>query len=282
LILGFGIVSSLIFIYCYPLKGFNINTNIKDYPIYVYILFLFFTLIYIFIFPFILVNIINSAKFIEFKENFINKCINNTEPNYMDENNRIISRSDSNLSNASSSTTPGSDESSNSISTIRNNNANNEISVIGSELVDISNNNSNNPIRIERRNLDASDTLTLNNNRTNINEVSLNQQTNLLEFPQSSTSVANVNTSTSPNTTITTNNNSNNIIETEPINTTVENNSENNNNTFQPDNLRSITHPNVLSTQNISSSSQPLDTPSSPAQNRNPVIPSNNLNDVTT
>jgi hypothetical protein len=44
-----------------------------------------------FILPLIIVNIVNSDKFIIFKNDFINKCINNIEPCYMDNSNQAES-----------------------------------------------------------------------------------------------------------------------------------------------------------------------------------------------
>ena len=80
-ILTSGIISSIIFFYNYPLRKFTLNTNIKTFSIWVYLLLLFFFIFYIFIFPFIIFNIIESDKFISFKNDFINKCLENITNN---------------------------------------------------------------------------------------------------------------------------------------------------------------------------------------------------------
>jgi len=49
-IISFGIVSSLIFIHYYPLKGFHFDQNIKNYSLWVYLILLFFVLFYYFTF----------------------------------------------------------------------------------------------------------------------------------------------------------------------------------------------------------------------------------------
>jgi hypothetical protein len=98
-ILVSGIISSLIFFYYYPIKSFNINTNIKHYPIWIYLLLLFFIIFYMFIFPLIIVNIINSDKFILLKELYLKKIINSNLHNNMlpnpNKNNLLICNNNS-------------------------------------------------------------------------------------------------------------------------------------------------------------------------------------------
>lgn len=55
----------------------------KSYPLYIYMFLLGFFIFYIFIVPFIVLNILHSEQFIQLKENFIQKCIQNSY-NYMD------------------------------------------------------------------------------------------------------------------------------------------------------------------------------------------------------
>jgi hypothetical protein len=75
-----GVLFSLVFMYYYPLKDFNFNNNTKTYSIWVYCLLFIFFIFYIFIIPLIIINIINSEKYILFKEMIINKYVNsNTE-----------------------------------------------------------------------------------------------------------------------------------------------------------------------------------------------------------
>jgi hypothetical protein len=88
-ILLFGIIFSLIFIYNFKFKfKFILNSNIKTLPIWVYLLIIFFFIFYIFIFPLTIFKIIDSDKFISFKDDFINKCLENVECN-MDNELRI-------------------------------------------------------------------------------------------------------------------------------------------------------------------------------------------------
>ena len=85
-ITGLGIISSIIFIYYYPLKGFNFKNNNKNYPIWVYLILLIIILFYMLILPLLILNIINSDKFIYFKNEFINNSIKSVEPNLMESN----------------------------------------------------------------------------------------------------------------------------------------------------------------------------------------------------
>jgi hypothetical protein len=98
-IIIFGILFSLIFIYYYPLKGFNLKNN-NPYPISVYLLLFVFFIFYIFIIPLIIINVINSEKYLLFQERIIRK--------YCDENMmfmcekgkyRLLSNSDKNPTN---------------------------------------------------------------------------------------------------------------------------------------------------------------------------------------
>ena len=89
-IIGLGIISSLVFIYYYPLTSFNFNVNIKIYPIWVYLLFFTFILFYMLILPLLIMNIIHSDKFHFFKQNdqYLDLC---KHVNYMDNyNNKNI------------------------------------------------------------------------------------------------------------------------------------------------------------------------------------------------
>jgi hypothetical protein len=69
-IIGFGVISSMVFINYSLLKQFNFvqSNNIKEYPIWVYILLISFFLFYIFILPLIIVNIINFSELMIFKK----------------------------------------------------------------------------------------------------------------------------------------------------------------------------------------------------------------------
>src|SRR5215470_13560868 len=181
-ILVFGLIFSFLFFYSYPLKGFNLNQNMKDYSIRFYFLLLFLLILYIFILPLIVVNIVNSDKFITFKNEFINKCINNTDPCFM---NMDDSNSESNVRNNEES-----------IITIKDNTSGNKITVpyINPVQLNISNNNSNNIIEVvnvtrensSENNFIHSDNVVINNipnsellqNRTNSS-----QSLDLSNFP---------------------------------------------------------------------------------------------------
>ena len=73
-IISIGIISSIVFLYYYPLKSFNLipSTNIKDNSLWVYVLLLVFMLFYILILPLMIINVINSDKFMLFMNNLIN------------------------------------------------------------------------------------------------------------------------------------------------------------------------------------------------------------------
>jgi hypothetical protein len=98
---------------------------------------------YVIILPLIIVNIINSDKFITFKNEFIDKCIKQIEPNFMDNN------SSSSHSDTSHKTT----------STLRENNrvvnTGNTIDISNSDRLEICDNNSvimsNNTIKVRDR-----------------------------------------------------------------------------------------------------------------------------------
>jgi hypothetical protein len=149
-ILFLGIIISLTFIYYYPLKEFTFDINNKGYSIWIYLLLLF-TLFYIFIVPLIVINIINSDKIIQFKENFIEKCIQNTKPNFMDNN-------------------PNESSSSVNHSIIRGNLHNNKFIIPDNnyDQLKISDNLSNNVIEVVRRDV------TVNNNY-NIETMNINR-----------------------------------------------------------------------------------------------------------
>jgi hypothetical protein len=85
-----GLIFSFIFIYNYPLKSFILNTNIKTYPIWVYLLLILLFILWIFIFPFIIFKIIESDKFISFKNDLINKCLENISNNMDADNDSLI------------------------------------------------------------------------------------------------------------------------------------------------------------------------------------------------
>jgi hypothetical protein len=112
-IICFGIVGSINFYYAFPnLFSFNISQTFADYSIYVYLLFIFFIVFYMFIFPLMVINIVNSDKFITYFATLNNKLINDVIKNtfnYMNNptnnfntqiensHNRIIVSSSSNL-----------------------------------------------------------------------------------------------------------------------------------------------------------------------------------------
>ena len=88
-IIGLGIISSIIFIHYYPIKEFNLNTNMKNYSIWVYLFILLLVIFYILILPLIIINVINSDKFILFKNNIIDdyRDFCKIEGHYMDTDN---------------------------------------------------------------------------------------------------------------------------------------------------------------------------------------------------
>lgn len=81
-----GIALSLLFIHYYPLNEFNVNFNIKQYPLWVYFLLIFLIIFNIFILPLIVIKILHSNIFINFKNIFLDKCVKYIDPNYMDNN----------------------------------------------------------------------------------------------------------------------------------------------------------------------------------------------------
>lgn len=95
-IISFGIISSLIFINYYPLHDFNnplLLERSKDYPFYIYLIIIIFLVFYMFVFPLIMINMINSEKFINYilkdsKE--FNTVLKYIEPNYMNNSNRRL------------------------------------------------------------------------------------------------------------------------------------------------------------------------------------------------
>jgi hypothetical protein len=142
-IIVLGVLSSFVFFNYYPINNFYLNTNIKEYSLYVYLLFIFFILFYLFILPFIFINIINSEKMLSFKNDFIKQCYENTQNHNMSSQNpsrRVIN----NL-----------------------NNNRNTISVPDSDNLNISNNISGNTNAIEVRNNNQVN-LTVNHNNYSI------------------------------------------------------------------------------------------------------------------
>jgi hypothetical protein len=137
-----GILSSFVFFNYYPINKFYLNTNVKEYSLYVYLLLIFFIMFYLFILPFIFIKVINSDKMLLFKNDFIKQCLNNIECNMSnpDSNRRVIN----NL-----------------------NNNRNTISIPDSDNLNISNNISGNTNAIEIRNNNQVN-LTVNHNNYSI------------------------------------------------------------------------------------------------------------------
>lgn len=170
-ILILGLIGSYIFFIYYPLKNFNFynNNNIKDYPIYIYLLLLLFIIFYMFIFPLIVINIINSEKFVLLKDLYFKKVINSNVYNNMfpnpNNNNLLIINSNSNNTDLE-------------YNNIRN------ISLINSSnlnphLIDINNNN-NYDDNINNNNINNN--IDIDNNNTNNNNTNNNNYKNNLNY----------------------------------------------------------------------------------------------------
>jgi hypothetical protein len=102
-----GILSSFVFFNYYPINKFYLNTNVKEYSLFIYLLFILFIyllfilfiLFYLFILPFIFIKVINNDKLLTFKNDFIKQCYDNTDFNYMSSQNsgrRVINNLNNN------------------------------------------------------------------------------------------------------------------------------------------------------------------------------------------
>lgn len=162
-IITLGILSTIIFIYCYSLPGFNINQNLKEYSLKCYLFFIFILIFYMFAFPLCVINIINSDKFINFFKDYdlldFNDYIKRTY-SYMNNPNSPSSTEQENVSIPST--------------TIRNNNSYNPIIVAtdSGENLDISDNNANNGIRVVPR---SNPTMNPQSHTTQITQVHIHQ-----------------------------------------------------------------------------------------------------------